>query len=250
MYAWKCWRETRARFVILLTAVLSLAAIFVAEVLTPAPHGQFVATVSPAVQADLEMHLLVTGVLQITANIAFLAAFFLGATAVGGELDAGTAEYLWTRPRSRASMSWTHWSVCVAELAVIVFIPNCLAAAVVANRTGDWKQWSLLLGAPVFVFAALPILGLTMLMAALRRSAAGSLIFASGILAGYIFIGIMAERYWNFHLPQLSGTLRIWLPGVHTEGATAFPWGAALRVAALAVVFPLATQYVLKRTEI
>jgi ABC-type transport system involved in multi-copper enzyme maturation permease subunit len=190
--------------------------------------------------------------LSLVSGITFVLAYLLGATGSGGEIEAGTADYLWTRPRSRGQMNWMHWGVCVGELAVVALIPALISAAIVLSLPGQGNYWILLLAPLLFVFAALPVLGITVLMAAVRRSANGALIFSAGIMLGYEFVVDIIRRFWGWEAPGLSTNIISWLLET-AEGTThhgAFPWAAALRVGVLAMAFPLAAQYVLKKAEI
>jgi ABC-type transport system involved in multi-copper enzyme maturation permease subunit len=257
MYAWKCWRETRARFFACLILILvSIGFVDGSTMVSEYRAGHIASkgTFNWIGNMYAEEHIfLIPITLAIVGGITFACACLLGATASGGEIEAGTAEYLWTRPRRRKAMSWTHWGVCVAELGALVFITTALQTAFLAIVADGSEARALLLATPVFVFAALPILGIVVLMTAVRRSANGGLIFGGGIVLGYVFCAVMLEIFWQVRTPGLSSALAEWLAhfAVSPASATvAFPWGVALRVGLLAAAFPVAAQYVLKRTEI
>jgi ABC-type transport system involved in multi-copper enzyme maturation permease subunit len=251
MYAWKCWRETRARFFACLILILVGIAFVDGSSLANEPRGWLGKPFSNMYAQESMFLIPIT--LAIVAGITFACACLLGATGSGGEVDAGTAEYLWTRPRQRSVLSWTHWGICVAELAALVFITMALQVEFLAIVAGGSEARVLLLATPVFVFAALPILGVVLLMTAVRRSANGGLIFGAGIALGYVFFAVMLQIYWGVSLPGLSTALAAWLTNFAISPASvsvAFPWGAALRVAVLAIAFPLAAQSVLERAEV
>src|SRR5260370_11570892 len=65
--------------------------------------------------------------------LGFLSALFFGATASGSEIESGTIEYLWTRPRTRTSVTWTHSGVCLAEMLIVVIVPIYLAAGLLVS---------------------------------------------------------------------------------------------------------------------
>src|SRR5262249_27055049 len=130
-----------------------------------------------------------------------LVGLLLGATTSAQEFESGTIEYLWTRPRTRAWYLWTHWSVCLAELAALAAIPLFLVVLALGFLSGYWRKWRLWAAVPVFVVSALPILGLTILMTALRRSASGGQIFTIGISVAYALL-----------LEVLNGRLHLELP--------------------------------------
>jgi len=251
MYAWKCWRETRARFfVFLILAVAGVVFMDAAALSTDRHVAVNTAQASGGQSAARDFMIPIT--LGIVYALASTCACLLGASAAGGEIDAGTADFLWTRPRRRSAMNWTHWSVCVAEIAAVIFIPTMLQMAVLTGA-GIAKTWSLAAATPVFVFAALPILGVTTLMTALRRSANGGLIFGLGIVLGYSGVSSFLQRFWDISLPDISSAMVGWLSGVgmaRPESQVIFPWAAAIRILVLAVAFPLAAQYVLKKAEV
>ena len=251
MYAWKCWRETRAVFFLFL--ILALAFVGFMDAAGLSKTAQTVrSSEHPGEQAVAAREFLVPITLGIVYAIAISGACLLGAKSAGGELDAGTAEFLFTRPEKRAVMSWTHWGVCAAEIAGIIFVPVMLQMLVLSGA-GIPKMWSLAAATPVFLFASLPILGISTLMTAVRRSANSGLIFALGIVLGYTFLGTVLRRMWNIELPDFSSPIVGWLTGVavqHPQDHVVFPWAAALRVLVLAVTLPVAAQFVLKRAEV
>jgi ABC-type transport system involved in multi-copper enzyme maturation permease subunit len=257
MYAWKCWRETRARFFVFLILAVAGVVFMDAAALSTDRHVAVNTAHASGEQSAAIRDFLIPITLGIVYAIAATCACLLGAAAPGGEIDAGTADFLWTRPLRRSTMNWMHWGICVAEIAGVIFIPTMLQLAVLTAAGGVAKTWSLAVATPVFVFAALPILGVTILMTALRRSANGGLIFGLGIILGYSFLGSVLRRYWEISLPDVSSAFVGWLSSVgmarqdaYIGPPVAFPWGAAVRVFVLAVGLPLAAQYVLKKAEV
>ena len=251
MYAWKCWRETRASFFFLL--ILGLAP---AILMTLAPgireqngwwsFDRREYTQDPALMVKTTT----TMILSVLLWSGFLSGAFLGATASGSELDPGTIEYLWTRPRPRASFTWTHWSICLAELIMVTTIPTYLAAALLGTLTGNWNQWVLLTAPWLLVLAGLPMLGLTTAATAMRRSGKGGLIAASGIVVVYVVLRQIAVGPLHLNLPPVfMGPIR-WLFLYYTPQSMLFPWGSLTTIVVLAIVFPLAAQYLLQRAEV
>ena len=188
----------------------------------------------------------------------FLSAVFLGATASGSEIEPGTIEYLWTRPRTRASVTWTHWGICVAEMVIVAVVPIYLAMALLGTLTRQWDlsepATSGILIAPwLMVIVGLPVLGLTTLMTALRRSASGGLIYTSAVVIVYVILRQIIIVSLHLNPPTLFTGPLVWLMTnnhqlLHQQ--IAFPWGALWRAVFLAAAFPLAAQYLLKRTEV
>jgi ABC-type transport system involved in multi-copper enzyme maturation permease subunit len=187
----------------------------------------------------------------------FLSAVFLGATASGSEIEPGTIEYLWTRPRTRASVTWTHWSVCVAEMAMVAVVPLYLAAALLGALTRHWNSSGpsisgLLIAPWMMLIAGLPLLGLTTLMTALTRSASGGLIYTSGLVIVYAILRQIIIVPLHLNPPTLFTGPLVWMVSNNQFGAPpiAFPWGSLWRAVFLAAAFPLAAQYLLKRAEV
>jgi ABC-type transport system involved in multi-copper enzyme maturation permease subunit len=251
MYAWKCWRESRARFIFLLIMFTVTALLFTLQAGLGERNGWWYFdrseyTRDPIALVRVVSLMVLTGLL----TSGFLSAVFLGATASGSEIESGTIEYLWTRPRTRTSVTWTHWGVCVAEMVIVAIVPTYLAAVILGTLTRNWNL-SLLLVAPwMMVIVGLPMLGLTTLMTALRRSASGGLISTTAVVSVYMIVRQLVTVPMHLNLPPLFAGPVIWLMNNHQPYAVAFPWGSLVRAVFLAAAFPLAAQYLLKRAEV
>jgi ABC-type transport system involved in multi-copper enzyme maturation permease subunit len=197
-------------------------------------------------------HVVFSMILSVLWCSGFLSAVFLGATAPGSEIEPGTIEYLWTRPRTRTSVTWTHWGVCVAEMAIVAVVPLYLAAALLGTLTRYWDFPYLFIAPWMMVIVGLPVLGLTTLMTALRRSASGGLIYTSGVVLVYAILRQIIIVPLHLNPPTLFTGPLIWLVNDNQFGVTpsVFPWGSLWRAVFLAAVLPLAAQYVLKRAEV
>jgi ABC-type transport system involved in multi-copper enzyme maturation permease subunit len=253
MYAWKCWRESRARFFFLLILFSVTALLFTLQPGIEVKDGWWHFDRSEYISNPLPTaHVVFSMILSVLWCSGFLSAVFLGATAPGSEIEPGTIEYLWTRPRTRASVTWTHWGVCVAEMILVAVVPIYLAAVLLGALTKHW-DFPFLFSAPwMMVIVGLPVLGLTTLMTALRRSASGGLIYASGAVIVYAILRQIVIVPLHLNLPTLFTGPLIWLMNNNQFGVTpiAFPWGALGRAVFLAAAFPLAAQYLLKRAEV
>jgi ABC-type transport system involved in multi-copper enzyme maturation permease subunit len=253
MYAWKCWRESRARFIFLLMMSTATALLFTLQPGLGERNGWWYFdrseyTRDPATVVHLVSLMVLTGLL----TSGFLSAVFLGATASGSEIEPGTIEYLWTRPRTRTSLTWIHWGVCVAEMVLVAVVPTYLAAAILGTLTRNWNL-SLLLVAPwMMVLVGLPLLGLTTLMTALRRSASGGLICTAGVVSVYVILRQLVVVPLHLNPPTLFAGPLVWLVSNNQlpYEPSAFPWGSLWRAVFLAAALPLAAQYVLKRAEV
>jgi ABC-type transport system involved in multi-copper enzyme maturation permease subunit len=252
MYAWKCWRETRASFIFLL--ILSTAPVLLVT-LSPGlreqngwwhfDRSEYLHNPGPTSQLVSIM------VLSVLWPSGFLSAVFLGATASGSEIEPGTIEYLWTRPRTRTSLTWTHWSVCLAEMLMVAIVPVYLAAVLLGTLTRYWDLSLLLLAPWLMVIAGLPLLGLTTLMTALRRSGKGGLIYTAAVVVVYMIVRQLVTIPLHLNLPTLFAGPVIWLMNNKPfVPLSAFPWGSLVRAVLLAAALPLAVQYLLKRAEV
>src|SRR5882724_9412521 len=248
MYAWKCWRETRASFIFLL--MLSTAPALLVT-LTPGlkeQNGWWHFDRSEYIYNPFLMaHLVSTMILSVLWPSSFLSAVFLGATASGSEIEPGTIEYLWTRPRTRTSLTWTHWSVCLAEMLIVAIVPIYLAAVLLGTLTRYWDLPSLLMAPWLMVIVGVPMLGLTTLMTALRRSGKGGLIFTAAVVSVYVIVRQLVTVPLHLNLPTLFAGPVFWLINISEPPyQSAFPWGSVVRAVLLAAAFPLAAQYLLK----
>jgi ABC-type transport system involved in multi-copper enzyme maturation permease subunit len=190
-----------------------------------------------------------------------LVGLILGVTTPTQEFESGTIEYLWTRPRTRARYLWTHWSVCLAELAALAAIPLLLVVLSLGFLSGYWSEWRLWAGVPMFVVATLPILGLTILMTTLRRSASSGQIFTIGISLTYGLLLEVLNGPLHLHPSPLFTGGVMWLEnyyphnfsalnGLAMPGQNAFPWGSIGRAIVLAMMFPLLAHYLQRRAEV
>jgi ABC-type transport system involved in multi-copper enzyme maturation permease subunit len=258
MYAWKCWRESRARFIFLLIMFTVTALLFTLQPGLDVENGWWHFDRSEYVHNPWPTaHLVFSLILSVMWCSGFLSAVFLGATASGSEIEPGTIEYLWTRPRARASATWTHWRVCVAEMVVVAVVPIYLAAGLLGTLTRAWTMPAppfqrMLLAPWLIVIVGLPLLGLTTLMTALRRSASGGLIYTSGVVVVYAILRQIVIVPLHLNPPTLFAGPLVWLVSNDQlpYQPSAFPWGSLWRAVFLAAALPLAAQYVLKRAEV
>ena len=114
MYVWKCWRDTRSRFV---TSVIALTALCVFLTYMEVRFGAGVTRGGPP-QAVTHAWSSVTRV--VLGGVASLFTLFLGllmgVSGPGEEFKERTADFLLVRPRPRSYWVWTSWSVGVLEL--------------------------------------------------------------------------------------------------------------------------------------
>jgi ABC-type transport system involved in multi-copper enzyme maturation permease subunit len=251
MYAWKCWRESRARFIFLLIMFGASALVFTLMQGLREQDGWWHFDRTEYTRDPATMVHLVSGmVLSVLWCSGFLSAVFLGATASGSEIEPGTIEYLWTRPRSRTSLTWTHWGICVAEMVIVTVVPTYLAAVLLGTLTGNWNLPVLFVAPWIMVIVGLPMLGLTTLMTALKRSTSGGLIYTFAVVGVYLIVRQVITVPTHLDLPTLFAGPLVWLVTNNQPVAVAFPWGSLGRAVFLAAALPLAAQYLLKRAEV
>jgi ABC-type transport system involved in multi-copper enzyme maturation permease subunit len=258
MYAWKCWRESRARFFFLLIMFTVTALLFTLMQGLEVRNGWWHFDRSEYLRNPWQTQQVVFSMmLSVLWCSGFLSAVFLGATASGSEIEPGTIEYLWTRPRTRSSVTWTHWGVCASEMVIVAVVPICLAVALLGALTKAWTEpgppmRGLLIAPWLMVIVGLPVLGLTTVMTALRRSASGGLIYTSAVIVVYAILRQIIIVPLHLNAPTLFAGPLVWLVNNNQFGAPpiSFPWGSLVRAVFLAAALPLAAQYLLKRAEV
>jgi hypothetical protein len=254
MYLWKCWRDTR---IVLVASLICLGVLFLTIVSKDividhhAPFERF-STVLPFA-------------LTVQAFPVSFVAWLLGSFGVGRDLGDRSGSYVFTRPRSRAYFVWCDWGVGMAQLLPIVALLN-LVFGVLLHRlivaVGDPLQGSVVIaGRPVtlafivwlnfsasFLLAGL-VYSLTYFSTVLMKHAKG-LIYAAGVLVGYLFLEQIAPHYWpGIHLPHL--VLQEFVQShLVVRGISSYLGVSAVIRAAIILVFPFAAQFVLQKADL
>jgi ABC-2 family transporter protein len=253
MYAWKCWRETRTRFFLLLVLAIGLPSWVIFLAMFSVTNGQILQLRH---FGQKEIDLFVGGIRDVIIGMSGVISLgtgvLLGATSVGQEFEKETLEYLWTRPRLRNSFTWTHWLVCLAELVVILSATPLLAAFVFALIQGSLGENRVLLLVPVMsTLGGMFYLGLTILTTAWRRSGSSGLVFSVGIVSIYGIISEAAVYY--LHIPGIvwpNAPLTGWQYALTHLRVQAFPWSGVLPIAVLAIAFVFFAQFGLQQAEV
>jgi hypothetical protein len=254
MYLWKCWRDTR---VVLAASLLCIGALFVfimKQHIVLDQHAPFekFSTVLPFA-------------LTVQAFPISFVAWLLGSFGVGRDLGERSGSYVFTRPRSRSRFVWCDWGVGMAQLLPIVALLN-LVLGVLLHRmivaAGDPLNGSVLIASrPVtltfvvwlnfgaaYLLAGL-VFSLTYFATVFVKNAKG-LIFAAGVLVGYVFLEQVVPHHWpRIHLPDLVLQAFIHSNREVTGFSNHLGLWVAIR-AGIILIFPLATQFVLQRTDI
>jgi hypothetical protein len=253
MYLWKCWRDTR---VVLAASLLCIGALFVFVlrqnlVLDRGPF-EYLPNIFPVL-------------LGVQAFPLSFVAWLLGFFGVGRDLGERSGSYLFTRPRSRAYFVWCDWGVGMAVLLPIVAFLALLFGALLRRiivALGDPLHGSVMIaGSPVtltfivwlnfvaaFLLAAL-VFSLTYFSTVLVKHAKG-LIYGAGVLVGYIFLEQVVPHYWpGIHLPTL--VLQAFIQSHRNVTGISNHVGVSVAIrAAIILLFPFATQFVLQKTDI
>jgi hypothetical protein len=254
MYLWKCWRDTR---IVLVASLLCIGVWFVSivsEDIVIDHHAPFE-----------RLSNILPFALTIQAFPISFVAWLLGSFGIGRDLGERSGSYLFTRPRNRAYFVWCDWSVGMAQLLPIVALLNVvfgvlLHRAIVA--VGDPLHGSILIaGKPVtlafivwlnfsasFLLAGL-VYSLTYFSTVLAKHAKG-LIYAAGVLVGYMFLEQIVPHYWpGIHLPHLV-LQEFTQSHLVVMGISSYLGVSAVIRAGVILVFPFAAQFVLQKIDL
>ncbi len=205
MYFWKCWRDTRSIFLVLLGGVLAIGALGAYVALDP--FG-WVGGQPPLKGLPDAMHK--RAVWEVTASALLatllgtvpLAGFLLGALGVGMEFEKGTADFLLTRPRSRRYLLWVSWAVGAAEMVALVLVTHLVQFLRVGRHplspSGRFL-WSFV----SFSILALVLYSLTCLMTTLSRNSRHGLSLGVAIFTAYTGLGVWLLLWYDIRIPNV-----------------------------------------------
>lgn len=228
MYFWKCWRDTRSFFLVFL--IISAIVMPVAGVVC----------LGTRLVEDFG-----TSAFSSTFGLILMAvALGLGAIGAIHEFSENTTHFLFTKPRSRSYFVWAGWAVGFAELLAVAAV-NFLAGWFTLSRYSKNPFHSALfpsltadsfLGNLVFCLWAYC---LTYSLTALMRNGLKGLGASMGIVFGFPLFAAAIRWRWHIDLPFPPSPIG----------------GLPLAISNLiwilvAVLFVLATQLVVERTEI
>jgi hypothetical protein len=254
MYLWKCWRDTREVLAVslLLVGVLFVFVLRWNIVLDPHPPFERISTILPAF-------------LSLQAFPVSFVAWLMGTFGVGKDLGDRSGSYLFTRPRNRAQFVWCDWAVGMAQLVPILALLNVVLGVLLHRifvAVGDPLHGSVIIaGNPVtltfivwlnfvavFLLAGL-VYSVTYFSTVLMKHAKG-IIYGAGVLVGYLFLEQVVPHYWpTIHLPKLVLQEFVQTNGLVASFSGHLGLSVAIR-AAIILLFPFATQFVLQKTDI
>jgi hypothetical protein len=263
MYLWKYWRESRIVFSISMLGIAVLALLIFRAVwhieIDSAHFGK------PG-EGDMAKFLVVSLYMQVPI-FAFLA-WVMGSFGVGKNLGEDSGSYLLTRPRQRRWLLWRDWGFGFLQLVWAAVLVNLLLGHLVhrlsgagggpfngAIAFGEMSRPIPLIAViglnflTIVLFAGL-IFGVTYFSTIAMKHARGVMLGA-GILLGYLILGAVVKHYWSvdlpglllqeFDLPPLSG---------NSMGLSGHLGLAVAIHAAVMLLFPVAAQVILERSEI
>jgi len=259
MYVWKCWRDSRSRFIFFLIVVLAVYVPYTILAARPGGPTDFLRGGPISGVAHLWSWVPTLLFQTLTPFIALFAALVLAPSSVGQEYQEQTLGFLFTRPRSRRYLNWTCWSVGACEILGLVAaaVLGTFAALICVSRyLYSWR----LLGAvlPLFV-GAVAVYSLTYFLTVFARSGEKGLSYAVGIVVVSFFLPLLEPRFnsllshvWHGHVFHLSSVLSVMWTGCEWAiiPSQAFPLAWLVFYALLAAAFPAIAQWVVERREV
>jgi hypothetical protein len=259
MYVWKCWRDSRSRFIFFVIVISAVCVLFTIYAATPGGRTGFF-RVGPASDVAYLWSWVATTLLQaLTTIIALFAGLVLAPSSVGQEYQQQTLGFLFTRPRSRKYLNWTCWSVGACEILGLIAtsVLGTFATLVCVSRyIYSWLLLAAIL--PLFV-GAVAVYSMTYFLTVYARSSEKGLSYGVGILVISCFLPLaqpqlnhVLSHVWYGHVLHLASFLSLMWTGCGwiIAPAGAFPIGALIFYALLALAFPMLAQLVLERREV
>jgi len=259
MYAWKCWRDSRSRFIFFLIVILAVCVPYTIYAARPGGGTGIVRGASLSGVAHLWSWVPTVLLQTLIPLIALFAALVLAPASVGQEYREQTLGFLFTRPRSRRYLNWTCWSVGASEilgLTAAAVVGTFGALICVSRYLYSWRLLEATL--PLFVGAA-AIYSMTYCLTVLAGSGERGLSYGVGILVISFFLPLLDVTLPPFlshlghgHLFRLLSVLGFMWAGCESAIAPAgeFPVSRLVFYALLAVAFPVFAQLIQERREV
>lgn len=274
MYLWKCWRDTRSTFLVLLGATLAIGVFGVyvyfilgagdAERVIVGAHGSthtvqvgveqlhVIAPIPAGAHADRYRRLTTRpdssavmwraaaqSMMLSLVGIAPLAGFLLGSLGVGVEFEKRTADFLLTRPRSRRYFLWNSWGLGMVQmlaLTLLVLIANWLAPF----RFSPPRSLHTVVSISII---AMVIYSVTYLTTTLARSSRNGLALSLLVFTAYGGVCVWL-RYWSdIQIPIIFELLA-------SGGRRGADIGIVIGWLVVALVSMLAAQFAFERQEV
>jgi ABC-type transport system involved in multi-copper enzyme maturation permease subunit len=248
MYFWKCWRDSRSRFVVSVIILQALCVFFSYMEVNFAFGAMRGGPPSSVSQTWSHATSFVLG--GVASLFTLLCGLVMGASGLGEEFKERTADFLLVRPRRRSYWVWTGWSVGVLELSVMVFLAAATTFGTLTCLTGHLQTWWPLATAMPLALGGAVAYGLTYFMTVVARNGLQGLSYGFVIFFIDLLLPVAASYYYpNVNLPSVLGFMLAacqWVAGA----PKAFPTGSLVLWTAIALAFPFAAQLVLERAEV
>lgn len=238
MYLWKAWHDSRARIMLYILATLSLGVMYGLVVMSQANwHAYWATVISPSLSHRLhfpnydfraeitfitlrwvvgygltmrEFNALEWGFIGLGTTAVLVASLSLGASSVGREFDAGTMNFVLTRPSPRVSLILTDWTV---GLTAMVIIASGLAFPLLPFLCLVHAQGpaNILAGLPALWVLGAAIYGLSYFTTLVAGSASKGLVLSVAALLTYFFLPNALHEWWHADtlLRATEWTLRV-----------------------------------------
>jgi hypothetical protein len=255
MYVWKCWRDTRTRFIFFLILILGISVALTIIVAKPGGFGDFERG-GPLPDVAHLWSWVTTAVLgAFVTLIAVLAGLMLAPSSIGEEYREQTLGFLFTRPRRRRYLAWACWSVGACELLAMVAAGVVGTFATLTCLSGYVYTWRLLAATmPLFV-GAVAVYSMTYFLTVVTRSGEKGISYGMGILLISLFLPMLEatlQRLWRVHAVYLPSVLSFMSAGCEwaITPIRAFPFAKLVFFALLALAFQAIAQIILQRREV
>jgi ABC-type transport system involved in multi-copper enzyme maturation permease subunit len=285
MYAWKYWRDTRARFLTFSVLWLGIALLLVFTTLSTYTRSEhWWRAAAPGGGYYPVWTQVIFGMAVCGAMMAALAGFFLGASGAGEEFERGTLPFLATRPRPRAYFVWTAWAVGAGELLVLLATGMGVAFAVLIHFSiagaarGNWLYhrppayynwgWFLrffawrIVGLLLLLWiTALVCYSLAYLLTLIARSRPNGAALAIGLSIAYLVAAYLLRYYARISVPtpvnlfdwMSDGRMRwLYIAGRHVvvHVSIPYPFSQLAGWLVLSVAFVFAHRLLFERADV
>ena len=239
MYLWKCWRDTRSAFFVLVGTILALGAF--AGYVALDPFGWIAAK---PLDWRVVWQTTAGGMVITMLGMVPMAGFLLGALGVGMEFEKGTADFLLTRPRAHRYFLWTSWSLGAAQMAALVLVSHAVQfTRLDAHHFGSLRGFSQSCAA--YCAVALVLYTVTYLMTTLTRNSKYGAAFGVATFMAYTGLTFWLLLWHDMRVPFLHEL--VFDPGHMGDG---FPPSALLGWLLVSLAMVVAAQFSFERAEV
>lgn len=254
MYFWKYWHDTRHSIYVYLVILVLCEALWLVGMDHTVRPGK-----SPA-DAYTLWGTVVGLTWMVSSSCAFVMGFVLGTKNAGAEIQKGTADFLLTRPRSRAYLIWADWTAGIIEVLLLTIITTAVVFTDAVFVIGPiWRvlpsalrfqaqgrTTDVPLMAAAVLLAGAVVFGLTSFLTVALRGVKRGVLTSLAVVFGCSAASEVLKQFMGISLPDMNFVRP---PGV------AVPWYLEPRVevigwAIVALAFPFAAQLLLERADI